>query len=219
MGGSGQNRTFLARPATARKLILVGLALLLGSGGMLIPAVASEMIDDDASGGDSAATSISGSAADGALEVPFRWDRAAYRRSLWERDKSALYYENGRIPRSRLCLVSVGYDSFLRCDAGAAFEEMLDQMRLEGVQIDELNSAYRSVYEQAAVRRLVGRRRATEPGFSWHGWGLAIDVPNGDMQDWIRANGAEYGWKSNTVPREPWHFLYVTNELVTIGAY
>ncbi|PYY63610.1 hypothetical protein DEJ30_11905 [Curtobacterium sp. MCPF17_003] len=54
-----------------------------------------------------------------------------------------------------------------------------------------------------------GGNLAATPGTSVHGFGLAADVAGG--QDWLRANGAKYGWANTGLgfsQREPWHFEF-----------
>ncbi|MBF4613745.1 tape measure protein [Curtobacterium sp. VKM Ac-1376] len=54
-----------------------------------------------------------------------------------------------------------------------------------------------------------GGNLAASPGTSVHGLGLAADVAGG--QDWLRSNGAKYGWANTGLgfsQREPWHFEF-----------
>lgn len=56
---------------------------------------------------------------------------------------------------------------------------------------------------------LAGKLTATaaRPGESKHETGRALDLA-GAPQTWMRAWGKAYGWLSDQVPNEPWHFEY-----------
>lgn len=50
---------------------------------------------------------------------------------------------------------------------------------------------------------------AAYPGTSNHGWGLAVDVAEPWMANWIREHGAKYGWAKTEAFSEWWHFTWV----------
>jgi len=50
---------------------------------------------------------------------------------------------------------------------------------------------------------------AAVPGTSNHGLGIAVDLKEPWMREWIDENGAEYGWRKTEAPSEWWHVNYV----------
>lgn len=50
---------------------------------------------------------------------------------------------------------------------------------------------------------------AAYPGTSNHGWGLAVDLAEPWMRDWIDAHGAKYGWAKTEAFSEWWHVTFV----------
>jgi LAS superfamily LD-carboxypeptidase LdcB len=145
-------------------------------------------------------------------------ERIALYEYNWKTWTGVLTYSNGEIPKEILCEVSVSPRSLLRCDAAASLEKMIVAMEAEGIEFTKLNSGFRSLAEQVAVRKQKGSRIAAVPGRSPHGWGLAIDVPAGPMQWWIRDHGPEYGWH-RTIRREPWHFDFAPEVYGINGAF
>lgn len=123
---------------------------------------------------------------------------------------------NGRLPRSRLAPVAGGW---LRRDAAAAFNAMnVESQRRFGVTLKPGGpiSSYRTFAQQVEMRRFWCARgrcaNAAIPGRSNHGWGIAVDIPNTQMQSIIRQIGAKYGWskKWSDAPWEFWHVKYQT---------
>jgi LAS superfamily LD-carboxypeptidase LdcB len=68
-----------------------------------------------------------------------------------------------------------------------------------------INSAYRSRQHQAA---LSGKHPVVaKPGHSQHGLGRAIDVQPGSAEfEWLKKNGAKYGWDWKKIKNDPCHF-------------
>lgn len=50
---------------------------------------------------------------------------------------------------------------------------------------------------------------AAYPGTSNHGWGLAVDVAEPWMADWLSDHGREYGWAKTEAFSEWWHYTFV----------
>jgi hypothetical protein len=50
---------------------------------------------------------------------------------------------------------------------------------------------------------------AAYPGTSNHGWGIAVDLAETWMRDWIDEHGAKYGWKKTEAFSEWWHINWV----------
>ena len=135
---------------------------------------------------------------------------------------------NGRLDPSTLCQVPYDTKQLLRCDAEAAW------MRLDAVYKDvwgvdiPIDLSYRTYDEQVEMKQIYGSGAAT-PGYSNHGWGTAVDLPDyregGEglewnygtpKYEWMKANAPAYGWanpswavQGGVGPHEPWHFEYV----------
>ena len=132
-------------------------------------------------------------------------------------------WSNGRLPLEELCALSVAPDERLRCDAAEAFEALNAAYREDHGRDLVVVSAYRSLSEQAAVRLTRGALAAA-PGYSNHGWGIAVDLGGlgglGQFDDpdyrWLKENAARFGWQHPRImepggggPQEPWHWEYV----------
>lgn len=50
---------------------------------------------------------------------------------------------------------------------------------------------------------------AAEPGTSNHGWGIAVDLAETWMRDWVDQHGGAYGWKKTEAFSEWWHVNFV----------
>ncbi|MEO8104944.1 MAG: M15 family metallopeptidase, partial [Candidatus Saccharibacteria bacterium] len=109
--------------------------------------------------------------------------------------------------------------------AAEAFVKLNDAFKAQFGHDIVLNDAYRNYDKQVATKKdAVDNNRpefAATPGFSKHGWGLAIDM-GGGMQSfdsneaqWMMDNALNYGWNHpafaapGTSAPEPWHWEYV----------
>ena len=79
-----------------------------------------------------------------------------------------------------------------------------------------ISSTYRTYNDQIATKANRGVMAAT-PGWSNHGFGLAIDIRGTPLEKrWIQQNGPQYGWWHPTWARpdgrrpEDWHYEYGT---------
>jgi len=114
---------------------------------------------------------------------------------------------NGRLSPGQLTAVQGGYQ--LRSDAAQAFQNASAAARKSGVNIT-LSSAYRSYEKQAALyaNRANNPYPVAAPGTSNHGYGIAVDVPEGTPgHNWMIANGRQFGWKN--LPGDAVHFDFV----------
>jgi hypothetical protein len=117
-----------------------------------------------------------------------------------------------------------GVATYLRKDAAVAWEAMRQASLIErGVDLYALGpiSAYRSYADQVRMKQYWTARgtpwKAATPGTSNHGWGVAVDVGDGNpavsqrMWTSVNAIGRRYGWSHDEGARvgEPWHFRYV----------
>lgn len=115
--------------------------------------------------------------------------------------------DNGRLPADRL--VSIGGGHKLQPAVATAWNEMKAAAAKDGILLTTTDS-YRTYDAQVDVARRKGLYRngglAADPGNSNHGWGTAVDVGAGAQRDWLKKNGARFGF--NTIKREPWHWEY-----------
>lgn len=128
-------------------------------------------------------------------------------------------YENGRIPGGDLCELSFAPGETLRCDAAEQLERLDTAFRARfGTHLD-IRDSYRSYDSQVAVKAAKGYLAAV-PGYSNHGWGVAVDLSGGVQSfgsaqyAWLRENAPEFGWdnpgwaRSDGRKPEAWHWEY-----------
>lgn len=132
-------------------------------------------------------------------------------------------YANGKIPADELCTLPWAKRHRLRADAAVALAK-LDVAYNERFDTDLcLTDSYRSLASQISVAaRKPGL--AARPGFSEHGWGLAVDLCDGGdvagtpQHDWLLQHAPEFGWDNPDWARpsgsrpEAWHWEYVAGE-------
>ncbi len=130
---------------------------------------------------------------------------------------------NGRLDRDDLCEIWVD-GRLLRADAALALARLNAEFATKFGDDLCVTDAYRSYSEQVSVRwRKPGL--AARPGTSQHGWGLAVDLCDGEAgsgtarHEWMRENAPDFGWdnpdwarKGGSGPYEPWHWEYVAGE-------
>jgi D-alanyl-D-alanine carboxypeptidase len=128
-------------------------------------------------------------------------------------------YANGRLPDRVLCSLPGGSGERLRADAAVAFVRLAAAYEQELGQPVGLTDGYRPLAEQQQLRRLKPRF-AARPGYSEHGWGLAVDLSCGvqsfrtPQHAWLVANAGTYGWflpewaQRGGARPEPWHWEF-----------
>lgn len=138
---------------------------------------------------------------------------------LAEHSRDLAGFSNGRIPAAGLCGVPFAPGHLLRCDAAQQLERLDTAFRAQFGRHLELTDSYRSYPDQVATRASKGYLAAT-PGFSNHGWGLALDLGGGVQSfgtaeyEWLRAHAPAFGWDNPSWARpggkkpEPWHWEY-----------
>jgi LAS superfamily LD-carboxypeptidase LdcB len=124
-------------------------------------------------------------------------------------------YANGRISLS--ALTSIGNGHRLRPDAAAAWEALQQAATADLGHAIVVTDSYRSYEAQVDVKARKGSLAAT-PGYSNHGWGLALDLVtggwDGDVMQWMEGNAPGFGWHHPRWARidgsnpEPWHWEY-----------
>jgi hypothetical protein len=115
---------------------------------------------------------------------------------------------NGKLAKSELTSIPGGE---LRRDAAAAWNAPGGPADA-GLVPTGSRSSYRTFAEQEYFWRLYREGQgslAAEPGTSNHGLGIAIDLKEPWMRDWIDEHGAEYGWRKTEAMSEWWHVNYV----------
>ncbi|MFE7405408.1 D-alanyl-D-alanine carboxypeptidase family protein [Isoptericola sp. NPDC057559] len=128
-------------------------------------------------------------------------------------------YENGRIPSADLAELSFAKGETLRADAAEQLERLDVAYRARFGTHLEIRDSYRSYESQVSVKASRGYFAAV-PGYSDHGWGIAVDL-NGGVQEyssaqhqWLVANAGKFGWHNPAWAQadgrkpEAWHWEY-----------
>jgi LAS superfamily LD-carboxypeptidase LdcB len=130
--------------------------------------------------------------------------------------------KNGTIPKDRLGSIDSSYGGgILHIEAAKMYNKMIAQAKREGIKW-RVSSTYRDLAGQEACYAKYGPGSAAKPGFSPHGWGLALDFgeiagmqqtkasalgvgratpaparytrENSTIYQWLAKNGPKYGW-------------------------
>lgn len=130
-------------------------------------------------------------------------------------------YENGKLPRSALQVLSFAVTKQVAKEAAPSLEMLNQAYRQEFGKNLYVTSGYRSLAGQVATKAAKGFLAAT-PGKSNHGWGLAVDLGGGVNQfgtkehEWMKKHAGRFGWVNPSWARqggskpEPWHWEYVS---------
>ncbi|MCL2090923.1 MAG: M15 family metallopeptidase [Micrococcales bacterium] len=130
---------------------------------------------------------------------------------------------SGELDPSTLCQLSwAPAGTRLRCDAAVAFEDLNVAYAAAGHGNLDVSGggAYRDIATQRQTRGGDNGWLAAVPGWSNHGWGLAVDISGLDHQGsekytWLWSNAGRYGWSHPSWARiggskpEYWHWEYV----------
>ena len=132
-------------------------------------------------------------------------------------------YSNGKIPLSALMQIPWAPGQYARADAVGALISLNDAYKAKFGTDIAITDSYRSYAEQVATKAAKGHMAAT-PGFSNHGWGLALDLGGGinvfgsPEHEWMYQMAPSYGWVNPTWAQpgngkeEPWHFEFVNGQ-------
>lgn len=127
---------------------------------------------------------------------------------------------SGRLDPSNLCQIPwARAGEVLRCDAAQALERLNDAYRAQFGADLGITDAYRDFASQVALYA-TKPALAAKPGYSNHGWGLAVDLAGigsegSTRHAWLRANAPAYGWQHPSWARiggsrpESWHWEFV----------
>jgi hypothetical protein len=140
-------------------------------------------------------------------------------RELAKLARSLEGHRNGRIPVGNLCRLSFAPGETLRCDAAQQVDRLDNAFRARFGRHLEINDSYRSYEAQVATAASRGYLAAV-PGYSNHGWAVALDLGGGVQQfgtaehQWLREHGPAFGWdnpgwaRANGRKPEAWHWEY-----------
>lgn len=127
-------------------------------------------------------------------------------------------YRNGGLPGDVLCEIP-GAGERLRADAAVAFARLASAYQAARGTPLCLTDGYRPLAEQQQLRRSKPRF-AARPGYSNHGWGVAVDLSCGVQSSrtaahaWMTANANSFGWflpewaQPGSSRPEPWHWEF-----------
>lgn len=133
-------------------------------------------------------------------------------------------HKNGEIPAAALCPITYDVDEMLRCDATISLDAMnaAYTAALGGPIL--ITDSYRTLARQVQLKAEKGGMAAT-PGYSNHGWGLALDLDltpgpenfTSPGYQWMAANAPSFGWINPDWAKpgpkwtkdEPWHWEFV----------
>ena len=128
-------------------------------------------------------------------------------------------YENGRIPADDLGELAFAPGESLRRDAAEQLERLDAAYRARFGHHLQIRDSYRSYASQVSVKASRGYLAAV-PGYSDHGWGIAVDI-NGGVEErssaqhqWLVDNAAKFGWvnpawaQADGRKPEAWHWEY-----------
>ena len=128
-------------------------------------------------------------------------------------------YENGRIPSADLAELSFAKGETLRADAAEQLERLDAAYRARFGTHLEIRDSYRSYESQVSVKASRGYFAAV-PGYSDHGWGIAVDLNDGVEEygsaehRWLVENAGKFGWhnpdwaQADGRKPEAWHWEY-----------
>lgn len=130
--------------------------------------------------------------------------------------------KNGQIPKDKLGSIDSSYGGgILHIEAAKMYNKLIAQAKKEGIKW-RVSSTYRDLAGQEACFKKYGKGSAAKPGYSPHGWGLALDFgeiagmqearakslgvgratagparytrENSKIYQWLAKNGPNYGW-------------------------
>lgn len=152
---------------------------------------------------------------------------------------------NGKLDPKTLTELSVGGNQRLLTNAAKSYERLAKAFRKRFGKVLSVTDSYRpyedqkriflarydhtpragNTYANGGIKRWNGKTWhkkagvavAAQPGWSNHGWGLALDLGAGVNRSftspeylWMQANAPAYGWTNieGRPLREPWHWVY-----------
>lgn len=122
-----------------------------------------------------------------------------------------------------ISLVGIGNELYLREDAAAAFERLMEKAEADGVKL-VVDDAFRRMDEQERLyaKHLSGllRTPVARPGWSKHQSGVALDIAvrrtNTSIEyQWLANHGPKFGWHNTGAhfhPPEYWHWEFIPQQ-------
>jgi LAS superfamily LD-carboxypeptidase LdcB len=130
--------------------------------------------------------------------------------------------KNGQIPKNKLGSIDSSYGGgILHIEAAKMYNKMIAKAKQDGIRW-RVSSTYRDLAGQESCYAKYGPGSAAKPGYSPHGWGLALDFgeicgmqqdrakatgqnrasasaarytrENSKIYQWLAKNGPNYGW-------------------------
>lgn len=123
---------------------------------------------------------------------------------------------NGNVADANLCKLPFASDSEARVQVrpAAALIALNSEFKKQFGHDLAVTSTYRTFEKQQQVKASKGRMAAT-PGWSNHGYGLAVDISlTTDEHTWLRKNAIRFGWwhplwaRPDGSKPESWHWEY-----------
>lgn len=123
---------------------------------------------------------------------------------------------NGNVSDENLCAIPFAIDSEKRVQVrpAAALYALNEEFKAEFGHDITVTSTYRTFAKQEEVKADKGYMAAT-PGWSNHGYGLAVDLSlTSEQHTWMRENAIRFGWwhplwaRPNGSKPESWHWEY-----------
>ncbi|MEU2201655.1 M15 family metallopeptidase [Isoptericola sp. NPDC019482] len=125
-------------------------------------------------------------------------------------------FANGQVPSDQLCAPWEGAQE-IRADAARSLAALNEAYTARFGESMCLADGYRSYDQQVATKAAKGYL-AAQPGYSNHGWGLAVDLCAetyaGERWDWLAEQAQDSGWDNPDWARpggskyEPWHWEF-----------
>lgn len=125
-------------------------------------------------------------------------------------------FANGQVPSEQLCAPWDGAQQ-VRADAAQSLAALNQAYTARFGESMCLTDGYRSYDQQVATKAAKGYL-AAQPGYSNHGWGLAVDLCAetyaGERWDWLAGQAQDSGWDNPDWARpggskyEPWHWEF-----------
>jgi len=125
-------------------------------------------------------------------------------------------FANGQVPSDQLCAPWDGAQQ-VRADAAQSLAALNQAYTARFGESMCLTDGYRSYDQQVATKAAKGYL-AAQPGYSNHGWGLAVDLCAetyaGERWDWLAGQAQDSGWDNPDWARpggskyEPWHWEF-----------
>lgn len=131
-------------------------------------------------------------------------------------NRANLHTRRGDGVRNVITPSGLGLDHYrrpivLNPDAAKGWKDVVAAAAAQGVDLPkDVTSSYRTPAEQEALINDPNAMTPASVDTSPHVQGWAVDISVGTPGwNWLKKNGAKYGWRWNTNPKDPVHFDYM----------